>query len=516
MTADRGQPRTRRRGRVRRLPSGSLQVTVYAGEDPLTGKRIDLSETVPAGTNAAKEAEKVRVRLLNQVDEQRNPRTSATMSQLMDRYMEVIDVDRTTRKGYESRINSHIRPLLGHLPVARVNGEMLDSFFTVLRTCRTHCGGTRRTIDHRTDREHACDQRCRPHVCRPLSTSLIRQIHGCLSGALSRAVRWRWISVNPLDQAQRQKSVRYDPCPPTPEQAATIVSEAFADPDWGMFVWLAMTTGARRGELCAIRLNQIDLHSKVLSIRTSIAQDGAQTWEKDTKAHQQRRIALDATTVALLHTYLQRCETTVADLGISVAPDSWLFSSAPDHGSWLKPDTVSQRYERMCARLGWDMHIHQLRHYAATELIAAGVDVRTVAGRLGHGGGGAVTLRYYTAWVSEADQRAAGSLAGRMPVAPLDLDEVGQARRAAVVQTNAAAPYLRIAADLRGAIACQALNPGDPLPTLKDISARYSVSAGTAHRALEQLKSDGLVSASRGRRAVVSADAELALTGDVE
>ena len=111
------------------------------------------------------------------------------------------------------------------------------------------------------------------------------------------------------------------------------MSEAFADPDWGMYVWLAMTTGARRGELCAIRLNQIDLHSKVLSIRTNIAQDGAETWEKDTKAHQQRRIALDATTVALLHTYLQRCETTVADPGISIAPDSWLFSSVPDHGS---------------------------------------------------------------------------------------------------------------------------------------------------------------------------------------
>ena len=69
----------------------------------------------------------------------------------------------------------------------------------------------------------------------------------------------------------------------------------------------------------------------------------------------------------------------------------------------------------MCDRLGWDMHIHQLRHYAATELIAAGVDVRTVAGRLGHGGGDATTLRYYTAWVSEADQRAAGSIVGRMP-----------------------------------------------------------------------------------------------------
>jgi hypothetical protein len=53
----------------------------------------------------------------------------------------------------------------------------------------------------------------------------------------------------------------------------------------------------------------------------------------------------------------------------------------------------------MCARLGWDMNLHQLRHYSATELIAAGVDVRAVAGRLGNGGGGSTTLRAYTACV---------------------------------------------------------------------------------------------------------------------
>jgi integrase len=52
----------------------------------------------------------------------------------------------------------------------------------------------------------------------------------------------------------------------------------------------------------------------------------------------------------------------------------------------------------MCARLGWNMNLHQLRHYSATELIAAGVDVRTVADHLGHGGGGSTTLRTYTAW----------------------------------------------------------------------------------------------------------------------
>jgi integrase len=68
----------------------------------------------------------------------------------------------------------------------------------------------------------------------------------------------------------------------------------------------------------------------------------------------------------------------------------------------------------MCAALGIDSHLHALRHYSATELISAGVDVRTVAGRLGHGGGGVTTLRVYAAWVAESDKRAADILGSRM------------------------------------------------------------------------------------------------------
>ncbi|MFD2079112.1 Phage integrase family protein [Actinopolymorpha cephalotaxi] len=61
-----------------------------------------------------------------------------------------------------------------------------------------------------------------------------------------------------------------------------------------------------------------------------------------------------------------------------------------------------------------DSHLHALRHYSATELITAGVDIRTVAGRLGHGGGGTTTLRVYTAWVAESDRRAVEILADRL------------------------------------------------------------------------------------------------------
>jgi hypothetical protein len=162
----------------------------------------------------------------------------------------------------------------------------------------------------------------------------------------------------------------------------------------------------------------------------------------------------------------------------------------------------------MCARLGWDMHIHQLRHYSATELIAAGVDVRTVAGRLGHSGGGTTTLKVYSAFVAEADQRAAGSLAGRMPSIPANLMATGgtlsvPAPRPAVAEEENS-PYQRIAADLRGAITSGILRPGDQLPTLSDLMARYSVSHGTAQRAMAALAAEGLVAVRRGHRATVA------------
>src|SRR6266508_4598843 len=91
--------RKRTRGEIETLPSGSLRVRVYAGLDPVSKKKHYLVETVPAGPTAANEAEKVRTRLLNQVDERRNPRTKATLNQLLDRWLEVVELEPTTRSG---------------------------------------------------------------------------------------------------------------------------------------------------------------------------------------------------------------------------------------------------------------------------------------------------------------------------------------------------------------------------------------------------------------------------------
>jgi integrase len=420
MAASRGR-RKRARGSIEVQHSGSLRVSVYAGLDPLTGQRHYLREMVPGGPGAQAEAERVLTRLLGQVDERRNPRTKATVDQLLDRYLEVLDVDESTRTAYEGYIERHIKPVLGDLQAGRVDAEALDSFYAQLRRCRRRCrGGARRLIDHRTEKQHECDYRCRPHVCRPLAASTVRQIHWILSGAFDRAVRWRWISVSPVQAAEPPAPPKPEPEPPSPAEAAQIVTEAWKDPDWGTLVWLLMTTGMRRGEICALRRRYVDLDAAVLRVPRSVAGRRSAMREKDTKSHQQRRIALDPATVAVLRDHVRRCDERAAVLGISVAPDAFLFSLDPDCARPLVPDSVSQRYDRLMARLGIDSTLHKLRHYNATELIAAGADIRTVAGRLGHGGGGTTTLRVYAAWVAEADQRAASAVAARLPRPPTE------------------------------------------------------------------------------------------------
>jgi integrase len=430
--------RQRRRGRVETLPSGALRVTVYAGVDPLSNRRMYLRETVPAGPRAAGEAEKVRTRLLNQVDEKRNPRTTATVNQLIDRWLEVIDIEASTKQGYVRKIGKHIRPVLGTMQVAKLDAEILESFYAQLRKCRDHCGG-RKYVQHRTSAEHVCDEHdgspcrppnpeecracaraCRQHVCRGLANASIRQIHWIVSGVLDRAVRWGWIAVNPARQAEPPALPRPDPRPPSADEAARVVEAAWSsDPEWGAFVWLAMTTGARRGELCALRWSDVDLDNSVLVVRRALLLDeDGRLREKNTKTHQQRRIVLDSETVEALREHRDRCRGHAASLGLELVADAYVFSRSPNGDDPLIPDSVTQRYERMACKLKIKTTLHKLRHYSATELIAAGVDVRTVAGRLGHSGGGATTLRVYAAWTSEADQRAAAALSARMPARP--------------------------------------------------------------------------------------------------
>jgi hypothetical protein len=158
-------------------------------------------------------------------------------------------------------------------------------------------------------------------------------------------------------------------------------------------LWRAATTGARRGELCALRWSNVDLDAGELLIVRNLIVHGGQLLEKETKTHAARRIALFNDSIALLDEHWRRCVQRAQPCGVTLTPDAYVFSFDPAGRQPMNPESVTHRFGRLAKQLGLRARLHDLRHYAATQLIAGGVDVRTVSGRIGHAGGGATTLR---------------------------------------------------------------------------------------------------------------------------
>ena len=124
-------------------------------------------------------------RLLAEADGGRFPDRQATLGQALDKYLEVADLEVSTREAHEGYIRRTIGPVLGEVKIRKLGADSLDcsvhgaeEVLAAVRrlprtehhadgehACDQRCGPLR---DHRTTRPHACDSRCRPHACRPM------------------------------------------------------------------------------------------------------------------------------------------------------------------------------------------------------------------------------------------------------------------------------------------------------------------------------------------------------------
>jgi integrase len=325
-----------------RQRGSTYQIRVSAGYDPVTGRQLFLSGS--ADTEDA--AIVIRDRLRAQVRENTAARTNVTLSYLLDQWLSGHQVEETTRTTYRLLIDSFIRPALGDTPISRLcrlGPRPFEQLYAKLRTCRRRCH-SRTFVEHRTPRPHTCDERCAPHTCKPLALSSVRQCHAVLSGALSAAKRWGWITVNPLDAAQRPRMPAPQPDPPSPEEAVKIVNATWEqDQDWGTFVWLTLVTGARRGELLALVWDDVDLVPGVLTIRRNLVSYNGKTIVKDTKTHQMRRISLDEATVEILEMHKKRCADRSMGIGIVLDDGAFVFSYSPDYRRPCNPSAITHR-----------------------------------------------------------------------------------------------------------------------------------------------------------------------------
>ena len=240
----------------------------------------------------------------------------------------------------------------------------------------------------------------------PVAPSTVRKYHAILSAALSQAVKWQWISTNPARLATLPASEHIGPVTPTPQQVRALISACMSESEvLGVFVLVAAVTGCRRGELAALRW--CDYEGQALHVKGSAYNVGRLKGIKSTKTGRQRRVAVLGSLVETLAGWKTRCEARASDVGVPYGPECFIFSAGPDGLSPININTVSSSFRRVATSLDLpSVHVHSLRHFAATELISSGVDPRTAASRLGHANP-SMTLRIYAHATSESELRAA-------------------------------------------------------------------------------------------------------------
>lgn len=377
---------------------GVWRLRVFLGRDPVTGRPIQSHETFRGTT---RQAAKRLAKLVTDVEEGKVDCATATVGQLLDHWLANIEAERSpsTIRDYRGAIAHAIRPALGSIRLRRLAPDVLDSWYRRWAT---------EEIRPATDD--------RPAKIRSATT--VRKYHAILSAALAQGVKWGWLATNPAKRTSPPSASRLHMTVPTPAELQQIVHAAEKkDPVLGTAIALAALTGCRRGEVCGLRWS--DVLPDALRIERSVAVVNGVVREGSTKTHQVRTIALDALAVSVLKARRKMVDRIAREAETAVVPDGFVLSHRADCATPVPPDSMTHGFAALMAKLKMPYHLHQLRHFAATTAIGAGVDIRTVAGRLGHADA-STTLRIY-AHVLQAQDRLAAEALGRALMPPKEV-----------------------------------------------------------------------------------------------
>ncbi len=384
--------------------SGQWQLRAYLGADPLTGQPRQVARTFRGSQRAAAKA---LAALVAEADLGRLDTASMTVGQLLDRWLEHAEVSQRPRTLYENRrkIEGRIRPVLGSVRLARVMRDpgILDAAY-------------------------------RGWLAEGLSPATVHKYHSILSAAFRLGVKRGWLAQAPTERASPPAPPRKEMLVPTPEQLTALVKAAEqTDPVLATAVALAALTGARRGELVALRWSDIDMTRGAVRIARSLTVAAGEQHTGPTKTHAVREVALDEVAVEVL----RRRHRAAADLAeradSPLIADPFVLSYNADGALPANPDTFTHRFSALCREMEapalqrlrkrqpkatrddlapkdrWPFRFHDLRHFSVTTLSAAGVDVRTVADRHGHARA-TMTLDRYAHALPERDRAAAAVL----------------------------------------------------------------------------------------------------------
>jgi integrase len=219
---------------------------------------------------------------------------------------------------------------------------------------------------------------------RPLSAKTVRNIAGVVSSAFARAVRWGLVTNNPVSRSEPPVPKKRRGMALTPTQQ-TLIYESASGP-WCLpaFLEVSAATGARRGEVLALRWS--DLQDGRVVIARSLTQTKQVLEFKDPKTEESVRVvSLPASACNALDVHRKQQQEFRQQYGSDYRTDLDLIFANPD-GSPLKPDSVSSSVSALCRRLKLPkgVSLHTLRHSHGSQLLAAGMEITAVSERLGH------------------------------------------------------------------------------------------------------------------------------------
>jgi integrase len=351
------------------------------------GARRRESHTVRGSLEQAKTK---RARL---VAERSRGRYVGRSEQRLDDYLESwltwkrSQVSERTWERYASLLRSSVIPALGTLRLQDLTAQHLDEFYA---RCLKEEGGRRKDSK--------------------VSPTTVHHRHVALKMALERAVESGVLSKNPAQFTSPPRPARPEMRVLSEDEAHTLLA-ALVGTRGELAAYLALTTGARLGELLALRWGDVDLEAGVARIRRTVVEhmvgQGRGSWYsfKEPKSGHGRTVDMGAATITRLRAHRK----TQAEVRIAAGADDWtdldLVIASPT-GAPFRPSTTSGWFRNVVADTGLEgVRFHDLRHAHATFLLKAGTPPHVVSRRLGHSTV-AFTLQVY-AHVLPGQQREA-------------------------------------------------------------------------------------------------------------
>ena len=347
------------RGHVRKRGKASWAIVLDLGRDA-TGKRRQKWHAVK-GTR--REAETELTRLLNELrtGEYVEPSKMA-VSDYLDRWLRDYAKPRVAPKTYERYsqiVEKEIKPELGQHALAKLRPLHIQAFYA------------KALSEGRKDGTGG------------LSPQTVVHFHRLLHKALDQAMRWQMLPRNPASAVEPPRPQRKQMRALDENETATLL-RLVSGTRLYMPVLLAVTGGLRRGEILALRWQDMDLESGRAVIMRSLEQTKDGLRIKSPKTERGRRtVVLPRYSLDALLTHRAEQAKRKLALGPSYA-DLELICAKLDGAFW-PPDSLSSAFAGVVRRSPLThFRFHDLRHTHATQLLKAGVHPKIVSERLGH------------------------------------------------------------------------------------------------------------------------------------